>query len=650
MPDPHLLHVRRKLPQRTRAEGGWQAAAPVLSLAPMFQSFTEKGSPGKGAERLAALRAELAGRGLDGFLVPRADEHQGEYVPECAERLAWLTGFTGSAGTAVALTDKAAVFVDGRYWLQVKDQVDLDAFEAVSILETSPGDWLKCHAGKGARIGYDPWLTTRAQAKRLREKLADAGAELVAVEANPIDAIWHDRPAPPLGPVSLHPQRFAGRSAAEKLADVAKHLSDKRADAAVITDPLSIAWLFNIRGSDVAHNPVALAFAIVRREGRPVLFIEGKKLSNEVHAALEDIADIRDRAELEAELAELGATGARLLYDPHHSAEAVASLAEAAGATIVEAADPVALPKARKNAAEIAGARAAHRRDGAAMVRFLAWLDAAEPGSVTEIEAAKRLEAFRVEAGETDGMPLMDISFDTISSTGPNGAIIHYRVTEATNRTLGAGELYLVDSGGQYRDGTTDVTRTVPVGSAAAARLDLYRDRFTRVLKGHIAVAQARFPKGTAGAQIDALARQALWQAGLEFDHGTGHGVGAYLAVHEGPQRLAKSGHVALEPGMIVSNEPGYYASGDFGIRIENLLVVREPEVPPGGERPMLSFETLTLVPIDRRLIAPRLLTAAEIAWLDRYHARVRASLSGWPQLSPRERTWLTQACRPLIG
>jgi Xaa-Pro aminopeptidase len=629
---------------------GWQAASAVLSVAPMFQSFTERGDPAKGAERLAALRAQLAARGLDGFVVPRADEHQGEYVPECAERLAWLTGFAGSAGTAVVLADKAAIFVDGRYGLQVRSQVDTDVFEPVSVLETSPSDWLKAQAGKGARIGYDPWLTTRVQARRLREALAEVGAELVAVESNPIDAIWSGRPPPPLGPVALQPERLAGRSASDKLTEIVQQLKEKRADAALLTDPLSVAWLFNIRGSDVPHNPVALAFAILPREGRPRLFVEPEKLSNEVRAALEDVAEIRGKAELEPALAELGNEGARLLYDPQHSAEAVAAMAEAAGATIVESADPVALPKARKNAAEIAGARAAHIRDGAAMVRFLAWLDAAAPGSVTEIETAKRLEAFRAAAGEADGMPLRDISFDTISSTGPHAAINHFRVTEATNRRLEPGDLYLVDSGGQYQDGTTDVTRTVPVGEAPPERLDLYRDRFTRVLKGHIAVAMARFAKGTTGAQIDALARQALWQAGLDFDHGTGHGVGAYLAVHEGPQRLAKSGHTPLEPGMIVSNEPGFYAEGLFGIRIENLIVVREPAVPPGGDRPMLSFETLTLVPIDRRLIAPRLLTAMEIAWLDGYHARVRASLSGWPQFDARERAWLAQACRPLVG
>ncbi|HEX2255201.1 MAG TPA: aminopeptidase P family protein [Afifellaceae bacterium] len=615
----------------------------------MFQTFSERADPAKGAERLSALRAELARRGLDGFIVPRADEHQGEYVPAAAERLAWLTGFTGSAGTAVVLADRAAIFVDGRYTLQVQSQVDTNAFQPVSVLETSPSDWLKAHAGKGMRIGYDPWLTTRAQAKRLREALGEAEAELVAVESNPVDAIWSDRPAQPLGQVMLQPLRFAGRPAAQKLAEIASHLKEKRADAAVLTDPLAVAWAFNIRGSDVPHNPVPLSFAIVTREGRPSIFIESGKLSNEVRAALEDVADIREKAELEAALEELGRAGLRVLYDPSHSAEAVASLPEAAGAKIIEAADPVALPKARKNAAEIAGARAAHVRDGAAMVRFLAWLEEAAPG-ITEIKAAKRLEAFRAEAGEADRMPLRDISFDTISSTGPNGAIVHYRVTEATNRRLESGDLYLVDSGGQYQDGTTDVTRTVPVGETPAARLDLYRDRFTRVLKGHIAVATVRFPKGTTGAQIDALARQALWQAGLDFDHGTGHGVGSYLAVHEGPQRLAKSGHTALEPGMIVSNEPGYYAAGDFGIRIENLVVVREAAVPPGGERSMMRFETLTLVPVDLRLIAPRLMNAAEIAWLDGYHARVRATLSGWPQLDERERAWLADACRPLVG
>jgi Xaa-Pro aminopeptidase len=634
----------------SRHPTGWRPGPAVLSVAAMFQDFTETADPTKGGERLASLRRELAARRLDGFIVPRADEHQGEYVPKSAERLAWLTGFTGSAGTAIVLADRAAIFVDGRYGLQARSQVDTDSFEPVSVLETKPSDWLKAHAPMGAKIGYDPWLTTRGQARRLRQALAESEAELVAVEANPIDAVWTDRPAPPLGAVALQPERFAGRSAAGKLADLAEHLQERRADAAILTDPASIGWTFNIRGSDVPHNPVPLAFAVLRREGRPLLFIEAAKLSGDVRAAIEEIAEVRDKPELAAALAELGQAGARLLYDPDHSPDRVAALAESAGATIVEAPDPVALRKARKNEAEVAGARAAHVRDGAALVRFLAWLDAAEPGTLTEIDAAKRLERLRAEAGEADGMPLKDISFDTISSTGPNAAIIHYRVSEASSRRLEGGELYLVDSGGQYQDGTTDVTRTVLIGEAARARLDLYRDRFTRVLKGHIAVASARFPKGTTGAQIDALARQALWQAGLDFDHGTGHGVGAYLAVHEGPQRLAKSGHVPLEPGMILSNEPGYYADGDFGIRIENLFVTREPEVPPGGNRPMLSFETLTLAPIDRRLIAPALLTPTEIAWLDSYHARVQASLSGWPQLIEGERAWLAAACRPIVG
>jgi Xaa-Pro aminopeptidase len=617
----------------------------------MFQSYDDNRDPSRGAERIAALHGVLKEAGLDGFIVPRADEHQGEYVPACAERLAWLTGFSGSAGTAVILAEKAAIFIDGRYALQVRDEVDTSVIEPVSVIETPPSKWLAEHAPENARIGFDPWLMTRAQIRRIRKALARKNAELVPVDANPVDAIWSDRPAPPRAAITEQPVSLAGRDAPDKLTELARLLAEKDVDAAVLTDPASIAWTFNIRGKDVPHTPLALSFAVLRRDGRPQLFIDTRKLSNAIRAGLAEIADLETPGHFAAALAALGEAKARILYDPNGSAEAVAAAIEAAGGTIVEGADPVALPKARKNAAELAGARAAHIRDGAAMLRFLYWLERRAPaGGLTEIDAAKKLESFRKSTAKVDGSTLEDVSFDTISSTGPNAAINHYRVSERTNRTIAPGDLYLVDSGGQYRDGTTDITRTILIGEPIGDRLDLYRDRYTRVLKGHIAIARLRFPKATSGAQIDALARAALWSTGLDFDHGTGHGVGAFLAVHEGPQRIAKTGHTPLEAGMIVSNEPGFYVAGDFGIRIENLIVVSQAEPVPGGCRDMLSFETITLAPIEKRLINSRLLSAVETAWLDLYHQRVFASLSGWPGLTGPERAFLADACRPLAG
>ncbi len=614
----------------------------------MFQNFSDTADPAKGAERVAALRARLRELSLDGFVVPRADEHQGEYVPAASERLAWLTGFAGSAGTAVVLADKAAIFVDGRYTLQVRDQVDVGVFEPVAVMEMSAADWLKANASENARIGYDPWLMTRAQARKIADALEIAGAEFVPVAENPLDAVWAGRPPLPFAQVSEQPDALAGQPAAEKIAEIGKAIAEKRADAAVITDPASIAWLFNIRGSDVPHTPFALSFAIVQANGRPELFIDGRKLSNSVRDKLETVADVREARDFSVRLSELGSAKRKVLYDKDGSAEAIARLVEDAGGTIVEGADPIALPKAKKSDAELSGTRAAHIRDGVAMMRFLRFIEQSAPGTLTEIDAAKALEQFRTDAATEGGVPLADLSFASISSTGPNGAINHYRVTERTNRKLEAGDLYLIDSGGQYRDGTTDITRTVPIGAVSRERLDLYRDRFTRVLKGHIAIASARFPKGATGAQLDPLARTALWQAGLDFDHGTGHGVGAYLSVHEGPQRIAKTGNVRLEPGMIVSNEPGYYRSGDFGIRIENLVVVREAEPVPGGDRDMHSFETISLAPIDRRLVDTSLMTASEMAWLDNYHQRVFGTLSGWPTLTEEERAWLEAVCRPI--
>jgi len=584
----------------------------------------------------------LAERGLTGFLIPHADEHQSEYLPPSAERLHWLTGFSGSAGMAIVLREQAAIFIDGRYTLQVRQEVNAAAFQPEHVTENPPAKWLAAHAGGDDRIGYDPWLTTVAEVRRFAEACRNIGATLVPVEDNPIDRIWRDRPSAPLGQVSLQPVEFAGESAAGKIARLQAAIAEKKADTASLVLADSIAWTFNIRGSDIAHNPVPLAFALLPAAGRPEIFIDGRKLSNAVRAALSDLADVREPAALVPRLAELGGAGARLLADPATTAAAIADAVTSAGGTLVEGPDPAVLPKARKNAAELAGARAAHVRDGAALVRFLAWLDGLGGEQTDEIAAAERLTAFRAETARRDGMEMVDLSFDTISGAGPNGAIVHYRVSPASNRKLESGSLYLIDSGAQYRDGTTDVTRTVAIGAPTAEM----RDRFTRVLKGHIAIATARFPVGTTGAQIDALARVALWSAGLDYDHGTGHGVGSFLSVHEGPARISKLGGAPLEAGMILSNEPGYYKADAYGIRTENLVAVRPPEKVPGGERDVLTFETLTLAPIDLRLVDRTMLTDAEVAWLNAYHARILPAVGRL--LDANERTWLEAATQAL--
>lgn len=604
----------------------------------MFQSFDTLSSPVHGASRVASLRAALLRLGLDGFIVPHADEHQNEYLPPSAQRLTWLSGFTGSAGAAIVMTDRAMIFVDGRYTLQVRDQVDMAVFEVAHLMETPPSDWLKANLKPGQSIGFDPWLHTRGQTRRLREAVESAGGQLVAIDANPIDTLWIDRPAPPLAPIVEQPLALAGEAAEAKIKRVAEAIAQSKADAAVLVQADAIAWLFNIRGGDTAHTPLPLAFCVVPTDGRPTLYVDGRKLSNAERARLEDLSDLREPSDLLVSLAKLG--GRKVLIDGAFVAEAIAATLTAAGATLVEATDPVSMPRALKNAAEIAGARAAHVRDGAAMACFLAWFDTEAPkGALDEIAVATALEGFRAATGA-----LKDLSFDTISGAGPNGAIVHYRVTHDTNRKVEPDSLFLIDSGGQYQDGTTDVTRTLIVGTPSPEM----RDRFTRVLKGMIALSSARFPKGTTGAHLDILARQALWNAGLDYDHGTGHGVGSYLGVHEGPQRISKTGHVALEPGMFLSNEPGFYKPGAFGIRIENLIIVNEPRDIPGGERPMLSFETLTLVPIDRRGIEVGLLTPEEIAWIDAYHARVRAEIA--PLLTGDVAAWLHAATEPLTG
>ncbi len=584
--------------------------------------------------RLSALRAALEQAQLQGFLVPRADEHQGEYVPRAAERLGFLTGFTGSAGMAIVLPQRAAVFVDGRYTLQVEAEVDRRLYEICHLTKTPPWDWLAEAAKRGERIAYDPWLHTPDGLARLKAAAEKAGAALVPMP-NPVDAIWADRPALPAAPVAPHGAEFAGQPSAEKRAAIAQKLAAEGVAAAVITLPDSIAWLLNVRGGDVAHSPLPLSFAILMGDGAVDWFLDPRKVTRDLRAHLG--ADVRLR--LPGEFAEALAAfkGVKVQADPATAASWIFDRLEAAGAAAVRDADPCLMPKACKNEVELAGIRAAHRRDGAALTKFLAWVArAAQKDGVTELAAADKLEAFRRQSNL-----LRDLSFNTISGAGPNGAIVHYRATPASNRTLEPGELYLVDSGGQYPDGTTDVTRTVAIGAPTAEM----KKHFTLVLKGHIALATARFPAGTSGSQLDALARVALWREGLDYDHGTGHGVGHYLCVHEGPQRISKLPNtVALKPGMVVSNEPGYYRTGAYGIRIENLVAVSKLGESEGGE--LLGFETLTLAPIDRTLVDVSLLSAEEIAWLDAYHARVRAEIG--PQLEGEARAWLGEATAPL--
>ena len=589
--------------------------------------------------RLAALRAELAERGLDGFVVPLSDEHQGEYVARRSQRLAWLTGFTGSAGMAIVLAERAALFVDGRYTLQAAAQVDGSLYEHRHITEEPPDAWLREHLVEGAALGYDPRLHGASQRDRLAAPCRAIGARLISCEDNPIDALWADQPPAPLGPIAPHPTRFAGAEAGEKREIVAARLAKKGAAAAVLSAPDSIAWLLNVRGADVANSPLPHSFAIVHGDGDVDWFVDRRKLLPEIPVHLGNAVHVREPETMANVLDALAGAGKTVLIDEAATPVWMVDLLTDGGAEVIRGADPCAAPKACKNAVELDGIRAAHRRDGAALTRFLAWLASAPPGSITELDAVDRLAAMRAGGEHYRGA-----SFDTISGAGPNGAIVHYRVTAESNRALEPGTLYLVDSGGQYLDGTTDVTRTVAIGRPEPE----HRDRFTRVLRGHIALATARFPRGTTGAQLDTLARQFLWQAGLDYDHGTGHGVGHYLNVHEGPQRISRMGSAAaLAPGMVVSNEPGYYKTGAYGIRIENLVAVTEAD-DANGE--FLGFETLTLAPIDLALIDPAMLTADERAWLDAYHARVVETLS--PLLTDDAATldWLHAATAPITA
>ena len=601
-----------------------------------FQTYDDTSNPATVAPRLAALRSELVKRGLDGFVVPHSDQHMGEYLPAYAERLAWLTSFTGSAGAAVVLKDKAAVFVDGRYTLQVRTQTDTSLFEPRDLVAEGPQGWIPDNLPKGAKLGYDPWLHTQHGVMHLKAAVEKAGGTLVALESNPIDAVWTDQPAPPQTPAKPHGLNLAGEQSEAKRIKLADGLKRTGAEAAVITLADSVCWLLNIRGHDVPHTPFTLAFAIAHADGGADLFLDPAKRSPELLAHLGNAVRVQDPAAFTATLDAM--KGKNVLVDPSTAASAIFDRLSKAGAKIRQGSDPCQLPKACKNPAEIEGMRKAHIRDGAALARYLAWFEAnAAAGELTEIQAAETLEGFRRATGV-----LSDVSFDTISGAGSNGAIVHYRVTRSTNRTIRPNEMFLLDSGAQYPDGTTDVTRTIMVGEATPEM----RDRFTRVLKGHIALATVRFPDGTIGMQLDSFARRPLWEAGLDYDHGTGHGVGSYLSVHEGPQNISKRPVMqALKPGMVCSNEPGFYKAGAFGIRIENLIVVSEPE-DLGGERPMMGFETITLVPIDLNLVESALLTDTERGWLNLYHARVRDVIG--PLVDEDTRKWLDKATRAI--
>lgn len=604
----------------------------------MYQTFEAPGGPDFGRKNLPKLRKALNRLGLDGFLIPHEDEYQNEYVPEALDRLAWATGFTGSAGAAAVLGDKAAVFVDGRYTLQVRAQVDPQIFHYETFPEPGLHGWIAREAKPGQKIGYDPRLFSPDSLDRIRVAAQSAGAILVPVQRNPIDEAWGaQRPPIPLTPAVPHPEEFTGESAASKRRRLGADLEKAGADAAVITSPASIAWLLNIRGGDVARSPLPLGTAVLHKDGTCDLFIAPEKTSAALRSWLGNEVAVRGEDELEATLAALG--GKRVRVDPASTSAWFFETLAAAKAVLQRGTDPVMLPRACKNAVEVEGARRAHARDGAALTRFLHWLATeAQDGKRDEIEACRVLEAFRRESKD-----LRDLSFDSISGAGPNGALPHYRVNVKTNRKLRRGSLFLIDSGGQYQDGTTDVTRTVAIGRPTPEM----KDRFTRVLKGHIALSRVRFPAGTTGSALDALARMSLWDAGLDYDHGTGHGVGSYLGVHEGPHRIAKAANtVALEPGMIVSNEPGYYKEGHYGIRTENLQVVTAPAPIPGGEREMLGFETLTLAPIDRTLIDRKLLTPAERDWLNAYLARVRDVIG--PQLEGAAKDWLDAVTAPV--
>ena len=590
-------------------------------------------------ERVKALRVELNRRELSAFIIPHADEYQNEYLPACAERLAWVTGFTGSAGTAVVLADRAAIFVDGRYTLQVCNQVDSQVFETRQLLKEPVSAWLATALKPGDTLGYDPWLHTPQDVKQLQEACARAQAVLIPCEPNPVDAVWRDRPAPPSARVAPHDRAYAGTSSEEKRREIAVGLRHDDVGVVVLTAPDSIAWLLNVRGGDVPHTPLPLGFALLFDDGTASLFLDPRKVSDGLVSHLGSDVRLCAAEAFSPALDRLGRAGARVLCDPKRTASWISARLTHAGAHVIEGDDPCVLPKACKNSVEINGARDTHRRDGAAVCRFLAWMDRdARNGQLSELDAQSYLDDCRRRQPRWQ-----DASFPTISAAGSNGAIVHYRATAQHHQMIRPGTLYLVDSGGQYLDGTTDITRTIAIDAPTPE----CRDRYTCVLKGLIALAGAVFPKGTTGAQLDALARRPLWDARLDYDHGTGHGVGSYLGVHEGPQGIGKTAHaVALRPGMILSNEPGYYQSGAYGIRLENLVVVIP--VKPGGndDREWLTFETLTLVPFDASLIDESALHTMEVKWLNAYHARVRQVIG--PLVDAPTADWLHRVTEPL--
>lgn len=603
----------------------------------MHQTFDTTPTPELTPPRIAQFRKQFSGHGIDAFLIPRADEYQGEYVPPSAERLKWLTGFSGSAGIAIVAKNKAALVVDTRYTIQSRAEVDAKIFQFPKFERNTLANWVMENLPRKSIIGFDPFLHTIREIEKLSDQISEKEIKLKPIAKNLVDRVWgKERPKPPVGQVALQPLKYSGRNAEDKISDIQKVLQSENQSATVLTLPDSIAWLFNIRGSDIPHNPVALAYAIIPARGKPSLFIHLEKLSSDVKKYLKSIVRLHHPDVLKTQLTALKTHKNPVRVDD-------ASAAWWFGRTlglkkITRAADPCLKRKAIKNAAEIKGARAAHVRDGIAMVQFLHWLDeSCATDAVDEISAAKQLETFREETGA-----LRDISFDTISGSGPNGAIVHYRVSTATNRPLKSGELYLVDSGAQYQDGTTDITRTIAIGTPT----DDMRDRFTRVLKGHIGIATAKFPSGTRGVDLDPFARRALWDVGLDYGHGTGHGIGSYLSVHEGPQSISRAGMVPLETGMICSNEPGYYQEGAYGIRIENLILVTKHKTATKTDKAFLEFETLTLAPIDLRLVKIDLLTEQERHWLNDYHANVRKALD--PKLDASRRKWLKNATKEI--
>jgi Xaa-Pro aminopeptidase len=599
----------------------------------MYQTFDVRGGADQGRKAIPLIRQQLAGMGLDGLFVPHEDEWQNEYLPDCTERLSWATGFTGSAGAAIIMTDSAFLFSDGRYTIQSEVQTAPELIERRDLEKAGPAVWLRTDAPPGAKIGYDPKLVAPDMLARLSAAAKENGVDLVPVTQNPIDLAWADRPAAPTAEILPHVETFSGESSASKRSRIGEKMRRDGIDASVLTAPAALAWLFNIRGKDVTRTPLPLGSGILRADGTATLFVKPEKVTPQLRGFLGNEVSIATEEDFQRALTDFG--GKRVLVDPALSSAYVFTLLEANGATITRGQDPTVLPRATKNDVEIAGTKRAHARDGAALVKFLYWFDQEAPKDyLTEIDICKALEEFRLETGA-----LQDLSFDSISGAGPNGAMCHYRVTEETNRKLDQNSLFLIDSGGQYFDGTTDVTRTIAVGTPSAEM----KDRFTRVLKGHIALSRVRFPKGTTGSALDALARMPLWEVGLDYDHGTGHGVGSYLGVHEGPHRIAKMPNfVGLEPGMIVSNEPGFYKTDGYGIRIENLqFVTAETEI-EGGERAMLGFETLTLAPIDLRVIEVSMLSSVERDWLNSYHARVLAEIG--PRVEGEVLEWLRAA------